>query len=253
METREEKDNQLFNRIAEKYGRKDLVSSSSLARKFQLESLLEFVNREYGKRKFETVLEVGCGVGASSYYLEGKYNNYIGVDYSSQFIELAKNRYGKEGVEYRCSNIKDLKLEKIPDLILGVGVLHHITDLQKAINDLVEISGNDTVFAFIEPNSENLLIQFMRRLRKKIDKTYSEDQIYFSKKELEHIFSDSGFNVAKTKCQGYLSPPFAQIILRPQFLFKPVSILSIFIDKIIQSYFDSSLAWNLMIVANIAR
>jgi len=73
-------------------------------------------------------LEIGCGVGATSSYLEGIYINYIGVDYSKEFIELANQHYSKVNVEYYCSNIKELKIDKELDLVLGIGVLHHISD-----------------------------------------------------------------------------------------------------------------------------
>jgi len=248
MNFREEKDNLLFNTIAKKYGQKDIVPSSSIARKFQLESLVDFIRREFNRTEFKTILEIGCGVGATSSYLEGKYINYIGVDYSKEFIELANQRYSKVNVEYYCSNIKELKINKKLDLVLGIGVLHHISDIKKALDELRKLSTSNTIFAFIEPNSENFLIQFMRTVRKKMDSSYSDDQIYFKKKELEDLFIENGFNSVITKYEGYLSPPLAQVILRPQFLFKPISKLLIWLDFIIQKYFNSSLSWNIMVV-----
>ncbi len=250
MNLREGKDNQLFNQIASKYGRKDIVPSSSIAREFQLFSLINFIENKFGKKKFDTILEVGCGVGASSKYLEGLYNNYIGIDYSKEFIELANQRYSKANVEYYCSNIKELKIEKVPDLILGIGVLHHISDIKKAVVGLQKLSTNKTIYAFIEPNSENFIIQMMRVIRTKVDSSYSTDQIFFSRKELEAIFAENGFNSVTTKYEGYLSPPFAQVILRPQFLFKVLSKFSIKIDGYIQKHFNSSIAWNIMVVSS---
>lgn len=248
MNQREGRDSKLFNQIASKYGRKDIVASSSLAREFQLYSLINFIENKFGKKKFDTILEVGCGVGASSKYLEGLYNNYIGIDYSEEFIGLANQRYSKGNVEYFCSNIKELHIDKIPDLILGIGVLHHISDIKKAIAELQKLSSGETIFAFIEPNSENYLIQIMRSVRKKIDRSYSGDQIYFSREELESIFAENNFNPIITKYEGYFSPPFAQVILRPHFLFKFLSKVSINIDRFIQDHFNSSIAWNIMVV-----
>jgi len=250
-ENRENKDNKLFNRIAAKYGRKDQVVSSSLARKFQLESVLDFISKEFQKSFFDTVLEIGCGVGASSLYMEGKFNQYIGIDYSKEFIELANQRYAKENVKYLCSNIKELNADKNPDLVLGIGVLHHITDINKAICEMKKISNKETIFAFIEPNSENKIIQLLRKIRMIVDKNYSEDQIYFSKQELENLFTINGFNLIKTKFQGYFSPPFAQVIINPQVIFTRFSKLSILLDKTLQRNFNNSLSWNMMVVARI--
>ena len=249
MNLREEKDNQLFNSIARKYGQKDLEPSSSIARKFQLENLVEFIHEKFSRIEFNTILEIGCGVGATSGYLDGKYINYIGVDYSKEFIELANQRYSKANVEYHCSNIKELKINKEPDLVLGIGVLHHISDIKKSLVELRKLSTSNTIFAFIEPNSENFLIQLMRTIRKKIDSSYSDEQIYFSQKELENLFIGNGFNFVMTKYEGYFSPPFAQVILKPQFLFKPLAELSIWLDRIIQKRINSYLSWNIMVVA----
>ena len=75
------------------------------------------------------------------------------------------------------------------DLIIGVGILHHIADLDHTMQWLKGQCNKDTIFAFIEPQKGNPVIQFLRKIRKLVDKNYSEDQVFFSKTEIAKIFS----------------------------------------------------------------
>lgn len=251
MNTRELNDNNLFNNIADEYGRKDLVPSSKIARRFQLMSLVDFIGEKFGITRFGSVLEIGCGPGASSEYLRGMYKSYVGVDYSEEFIKHARENYAYPGVEFLCGNVKELKMVNAPDLVLGVGVLHHITEIDTALRELKSLGGPGTVYAFIEPNSGNPVIQSLRWIRKKTDTSYSSDQVYFTRKELADMFGRNGFGKPAFKYEGYFSPPFAQVILNPQAVFKTVSSVSVAADNFIQRHFNLALSWNIMMVVGL--
>ncbi|MCX6170078.1 MAG: class I SAM-dependent methyltransferase [Ignavibacteriales bacterium] len=244
----EKEDQYLFNTIANKYSRKDDVLSSSIARRFQLFSLMELIKSISTKSFFERIIEIGCGVGASSKYLDGYYKQYVGIDYSKEIIQIANKRYSKDNVEFICSNIKEFRTTQIPNLVIGIGILHHMVDLDTALKELNEFTNNETIIAFIEPNSGNPFIQLLRMIRKIIDKSYSEDQSFFSKKDLLDLFSRNGFVVEGVKYEGYFSPPFAQVIIQPQFIFKSISYLTTMMDGFIQKHFNFYLSWNIMIV-----
>ena len=239
----ENKDKELFDRIAIQYSRKDIYPISREARKFQLISLLELCPGN----NFENILELGCGPGYSSIYLHDRYKKYTGLDYSKSFIEIAKelNLPGTKFIEGNIKKLSFLQNENF-DLIFGVGILHHVDDINSVLKSINEISNNETIVAFVEPSMGNPFIQVLRFIRKIIDKNYNQDQRNFQKHEIKEIFGNNGFQIEKIKFQGYFSTPFAQVILRPEFLFKPICNLAIRIDRFIQRKFNNPLSWNIV-------
>lgn len=242
----EHKDKELFDRIAEEYSRKDTYPVSQYARRFQILSLLRLLKRD----QFQHILDIGCGPGFNARYLADRYSDYTGIDYSEGFIKVAETMH--PGKRFIQCNIKeaDKKLGKSYDLILGVGILHHIDNPEEALRSIRNLCGKETSLAFVEPYNGNPLIQTLRWLRKRFDSSYSDDQVFFSRKELVDIFKKNGYKVRKVRFQGYLSTPFAQVILKPAWLFYPLCIVSVGIDKFIQKYLNNRLSWNIQIIAS---
>jgi len=246
----ESKDKNLFDRIGDKYAAKDTYIPSSDARRFQVETLMTFIEQVHGKSKFKNILDVGCGVGANASYLENNYDHYTGIDYSDKLIEIANEKFGNDKARFLNINLKEYKGYSDCDLIMGVGVLHHITDLDDTLKWFRSQSRDGTIFAFIEPQKGNPIIQFMRSLRKNLDKSYSEDQVFFTKGEIDGHFTKAGFRVDKLYFFGYFSIPFAQVILKPEWLIHPIVKCSIRIDRWIQKKRESRLAWNMFIISS---
>jgi SAM-dependent methyltransferase len=245
--TLEIKDQQLFDKIAIDYTKKDIYPVSRFARKFQLFSLFNLINKDH----FEHILDIGCGPGYNADYLEGKYNQYTGVDYSEKFIEIAGTLHAKGN--FITGNIKNLDQVCTDnyDIILGCGVLHHIDNLDEALSSIRKICNNSTIVAFIEPYNGNPVVQLLRFIRKHIDKSYSEDQIFFSRKELLMVFRKNGFKINTIQYQGYFSTPFAQIILKPAQLFYPICWLTVKLDKFIQNKINNPFSWNIIFTASV--
>lgn len=239
----EKKDKELFNEIAYQYTRKDIYPVSRYARKFQLESLIELTGRDY----FNGILELGCGPGYSCVYLKNRYNHFTGIDYSEKFIEIA-NQLNLNNTTFLKGNIKNFSNLKIDeyDLILGIGILHHVDDIEKVLNNIKIVCNKNTILAFIEPYSGNPIIQILRKIRKRIDKQYSDEQIFFKKKDIIKLFNENGFSIDKIAYQGYISTPFAQVILKPIILFYPICKFAVCIDKIIQKYLNIPISWNII-------
>ena len=247
----ETRDKDLFNRIGQQYASKDTYPPSSNARRFQAETLMEFIAKAHGKSKFKNILDIGCGNGATALYLEKYYDMYTGIDHSAKLIEIATGSYGTKKARFLSTNIKDFGEYSGFDLIMGNGILHHITDLEGTLKWLRGQCNDETVFAFIEPQRGNPAIQLMRRIRKLVDKNYSEDQVFFLKSELARIFNGAGFRTDKLYYFGYFSVPFAQVILKPQWVFNPVSRICINIDRWIQNRWENRMSWIMMIIASI--
>jgi ubiquinone/menaquinone biosynthesis C-methylase UbiE len=250
----ESTDKSLFDRIAVNYSKKDTYPSTSIVRKSQIIEVYNAVVKL--KKDIHTILELGCGVGATCKYLDGKYKTYYGIDYSEKLIEIAKHTHRSSNIHFIAGNIKEyVKPESINfDLIIGIGVLHHIVDLKEAISVLYKLGSKSTMYCFIEPYGGNPLIQFMRFIRKIIDKNYSSEQITFNRHTLSELFSNNGFSIHKMANTGYLSTPFSQVILKPKFIFYPISKISIYLDSIIHKITSNTfLSWNLYIIVKHAE
>jgi len=256
---KEDKDRLLFDKIALDYAKKDKVKSTRIARKYQLMNIVK--KKLFGADGLGVLVDVACGVGAPATYLLNKYNKYYGIDQSFELINQAKN-FNKDllGVKFIISNIKDLKLNDLDDCmsdtVLAVGALHHMTDLNKVLNSLKNIANSGSCFLGIEPNRSNFFIQFLRWLRAKIDKSYSGDQHYFSKKELNELFERNGFKNIQLTYQGYFSPPFAQVIIKPAWLGVFLSHLAVRLDGFLDEKMPSflrPLSWSIIIYAEFPK
>jgi len=250
MNILEVKDKALFNSIGENYSKKDIHIPSLIARKFQIDTMVTLLKKKIDISKAIKVLDIGCGHGATAMYLKSFYGKYLGLDYSQEMINIATHRYGDDRTNFVCNNIKNFNQIQEYNIVIGVGVLHHITELRDTLSWLKKSCLPGTVFAFNEPQRGNPIIQILRKIRKKIDKNYSEDQSFFTKKELRSLFEQAGFTVESISYIGYFSTPFAQVILKPALIFKPLSKWCIFIDKWLQNKINSKLAWNMIIIAS---
>lgn len=228
---RESRDKILYDAIAEKYMRKDMVPSSALARRSQLLAAMQPV---LSKRKsVGTIVDIGCGIGAPGVFLDGRYTHYIGLDQSAEMIE-AGNLFNQtqEHVTLIADNVKASSVpDNTADLILVVGALHHMTGLDDVMQSMVRMAKPGADFVIIEPQNGNPLIQFMRWVRTKIDAGYSEEQIFFSEQALLDLCQRHGFQNINVAYHGFLATPFAQVIIKPQAISVPLSRFAIWIDS----------------------
>ncbi len=220
---KEQKDQALFDRIAWQYIRKDMIRSSLISRK---QLLLDAVQPLLSQmNSLGVILDIGCGVGAPAKYLQGYYRKYIGIDQSEKMIEAARifNR-GNPRIEFIAGNIKTMKLSGEPaDVILSIGALHHMTELDLVMDSLCRLARPKGFILAIEPQNANPLIQVMRRVRGWVDKSYSQDQVFFSRDELIDLFQRNGVRNLSFDYLGYFSTPLAEVVLYPQFFFSPLS------------------------------
>ncbi|MDD5439639.1 MAG: class I SAM-dependent methyltransferase [Candidatus Omnitrophica bacterium] len=221
--SRQNRDKALFDDIAVNYGRKDSVLSSSIARRAQLDHAIAPVMNATGP--LDTIVDIGCGIGAQAVYLKGRYRRYIGIDHSGKMIEAARlfNR-DIPNAEFIAREAEDPGLQPdTADLILAIGALHHMTDLDKTLDALRRIAKPGAFFVAVEPHNANPFIQCFRKARQLIDKGYSREQIFFRDKTLIDLLIRHRLDDLTVEYYGFLSPPFAQVIVNPQTIFAPLS------------------------------
>ena len=237
-------DKKLFDDIAENYVKKDLTQYCRIARKQRLVQSLQGIKQPINK-----ILEVGCGAGFSVNYLKGKFINYTGVDYSENLINYAKKYNSGIGIKFKCSNINEFDSDIKFDVVLMIGVLHHMPDPEKAIQGLKKILSPKGIIVVNEPQAGNPIISLLRKIRKKIDNNYSSDQVEFTENKIREIFSNSSLEV-KTFSQGVLSTPLAESRILPGFIGMPLVIIASIVDPIFEKILSilsiKKLTWNVV-------
>jgi SAM-dependent methyltransferase len=121
--------------------------------------------------RFETALDVGCGVGRTARALAGRFATCYGVDASEEMIELGRrlNRDRTNCVLVHDSAWLDRFESESTDFVYSAFVLQHLgtpADVVRGINELVRVARPDgaVVFQLPEPLPLHRRLQPRRRL-----------------------------------------------------------------------------------------
>lgn len=252
MSNKAKRDKELFDEIVSKYALKDYTISTRLVRENEVVSSIKLLG---DVNNIKNVVEIGCGIAAPYNYLS-KYINfdkYIGLDHSAGMIEKARELHkNSHNIFFECVDIKEYDKFQEADLVLAIGVLHHVDNVNDFLNTLHEKTSENTVILVFEPISNNVFINFIRNFRKKIDSTYSSEQVFFKPEDLVEIFKKNGFKNVKVNYKGYFSTPFGEVILKPIWLFKIISNVTIFVDSLIEKFAPKVIkkySWGIALVA----
>jgi ubiquinone/menaquinone biosynthesis C-methylase UbiE len=89
--------------------------------------------------KDATVLDVGCGTGRWSVYLSSKVSNIYAMDPSKAIYSAANLTKDIPNIHLIKASVENIPYEDNTfDLVISLGVLHHIPDTQKALNSIVK-------------------------------------------------------------------------------------------------------------------
>lgn len=84
------------------------------------------------------VLDVGCGWGAGTRFLvESGAKEVKAIDFNDEAIELAKEKYNDEKIDYVCGDITEVDIDDDYDVVVAVEIVEHVTD--EELNGLLEL------------------------------------------------------------------------------------------------------------------
>ena len=102
-------------------------TNKNRTRDFDTKSTIETLS----KFEFENVLELGCGTGKNTSWLLEKATQIIGLDFSQEMLNKAKEKISNKKVVFKKADLnEDWEVENnFADLITSSLTLEHIEDL----------------------------------------------------------------------------------------------------------------------------
>jgi len=242
---REARDREHFDAIAGSLAAKDLAPSSRSARRRRVEQTIAAVPVE----SYDRVLEVGCGAGFASRALRARCRQYIGIDHSRRLIEVAVDKNADDGVRFEESSIDDFEPRSRFDLVFLIGVLHHLEDPARSMATMATWLLPGGYLVANEPQPANPLIRAARRVRSRFDLSFSSEQEEISASGLRGLFAGAGLESVTITPQGFLSTPFAELVLRPFAVMAPLARMACVADGLLEKLpfsWLAGLSWNLI-------
>jgi 2-polyprenyl-3-methyl-5-hydroxy-6-metoxy-1,4-benzoquinol methylase len=110
--------------------------------------------------KGKKVLEIGCGIGRWAQFFNDKCSSYLGLDYSENLVEIAKQSNKYDNCKFQVMSAFDIKIDELLveppfDIILISQVLMYINDEEVSviIDEINEVIAEDKQVFITEPIS----------------------------------------------------------------------------------------------------
>ncbi|MES2998399.1 MAG: class I SAM-dependent methyltransferase [Pseudomonadota bacterium] len=198
------------------------TNTNKLSCRLSVNRSTQAIHQVLGSIKGKKVIDIGCGDGVyTKEFIAMQPESVVGVDPNHSAIELAKKDTIEIGnIHFQVMDIYNLPLEQKYDVAIIRGVLHHLYDVEKAIERVCKIAKRIIV---LEPNGYNLILKI-------IEKTSSyhvqhEEKSYFSHK-LNKWFLSNGGRTVKSYYIGLVP------IFFPDFIARVLKFIEPFFEKI---------------------
>lgn len=170
----------------------------------------------------KTILDIGCGNGATLYYLYEKYNiTGVGIDISKDIININKIKFNlNTQIQFGLGDHRYTGFLKDSfDIVLSWGVMEHMSDYAVAIQEAKRVLKPGGVLVLIQPNlySFGVLQEYYLRMT---GRWRYGSQKNFTRSSLKIILKSLGFK----KIIFFAKPPYGDMFL--------CRIADIFINKL---------------------
>lgn len=143
----------------------------------------KFLDQLLGKK----VLDIGCGVGNLTNYINQKGYHVTGIDYASEMLEIAKKEF--KNTEFIKMDMRNITLKDKYDGIMLAYSLFHVTkkDAEYVLNKCYELLNPKGKMLIIlqEGNKEEIINEPLNSSLKMFVSYYTEEEIT---KKLENNF-----------------------------------------------------------------
>lgn len=168
----------------------DQVIFPEVIRKREIELIFDVVKQIRPKR----ILDYGCGAGWLTKILSHD-NGIIGIDVSIHLIESAKRLSTKQS-EFLVGDCMNLPFQDGTfDLVVGMGVLHHL-QAEQGLAECYRVTSPRGTLLLMEPNKLNPLAAFGRKIAP--PETYTKGEKPFYPWELRKALVRTGWAASFT-------------------------------------------------------
>lgn len=158
-----------------------------------------------------TILDIGCGAGSHSLYLQEKGHTVIALDYSKGATETCSLRGIKDVVFTNIYNYKNQKFDTLLLLMNGIGIIGKLNNMSKFFDHMktlmnpgaqILLDSSDIIYMFEEdedggvwvPDTGSYYGEIEFQMEYKKEKSDSFFWLYLDYKTLEMAAESNGFN-----------------------------------------------------------
>jgi SAM-dependent methyltransferase len=166
----------------------------------------------------KTIVDIGCGDGTYTAELAHSRNDltFSGTDPAVKAIEIALRNY--PAIDFFTSNIllPESFANRHYDMAIIRGVLHHLSDQQKALDNTLILADNVLI---IEPNGNNPVLKYIEK-HSRYHVEHEEQS--FSTKQLVKWCEQAGYKVQSIQYVGFVPFFFPTLASRIIYFFQPI-------------------------------
>ncbi len=215
------------------YYQNNQVSVDDTTRVGLMKHILRIIN--FKKLKNKNILEVGFGSGLLLKMLSRSCNEITGIDISKKNIDELTTVLVKENLSPKLvqGDILNLPLlDDIFDIIICAEVLEHVTNVNKAIQELKRVTRPGGIMVISVPNEEIIKYEFCVHCRNLTPRNGHLNS--FNREEFSSLLNSLGLKIEKTKI---ISSKIYALSFLKIFYFTPFSVIIDIIDRLISRYF----------------
>ena len=156
-------------------------------------------------RKYSNILEVGGGTGVTTEYIFKEISGLSSSKYKYKFTDKSRffiNQIGMDNIDTAIMDL-DLNLEKSEkfDVIIAVGVLNNVININFTLNNLNQILSDDGIIIIVEPVNEHIEINVTQAFLMPIhmDSRRNSNNCFFTIEEWKEVFKKNNFYLLSSK------------------------------------------------------
>lgn len=172
------------------------VPDNYLHKRFGIRLRKDLLQKLVPKKSYKTLLDVGCGDGSLSIDFLSTCDSASLIDVSSSMLKLAQSNIERAGFRNKINFIEGDFLQTSFankfELVLLVGVLAHVPDVEKVFSKLQDIVAEKGIVAVQFTDSNNFFLKFKRASHQ-----YNLNQTSYAL--IETLIARYGFKIRDTR------------------------------------------------------
>lgn len=129
-------------------------ASESATGRESADFFIDFFNSVAGKKRFKSIIEIGCNDMYVLNALRSRADRLIGID---PILREKEKEYTRGNVTAIGDFLENVKLGEDIDVVLCKDTLEHVSEPKQFVKSVVDLSGNDSIFIFQFPLLETIL------------------------------------------------------------------------------------------------